>query len=161
MEKLRVAYTLMVIFSIFFSISSASAQELSVEEIVEKANLAAYYAGDDGKADVKMTITDKNGNERSREFTILRKNIKAVFDLGSEDFLVCLKGNAGSDFGAFAYHGQLAHGPAALIALMVNFAVTLDLYLQPLRKRVNHTHAYAVQTPGNLIHTVVKFASGV
>ena len=56
-------------------LTSVSAQELSVDEIVNKANLAAYYAGNDGKADVKMVITDKNGQERTREFTILRKTI--------------------------------------------------------------------------------------
>ncbi|MCP4405387.1 MAG: outer membrane lipoprotein-sorting protein [bacterium] len=55
----------------------SSAQELSVGEIVEKANLASYYAGEDGKGDVKMTITDQNGNERTREFTILRKTVEA------------------------------------------------------------------------------------
>ncbi len=77
MKTLRVTWTCMVVFSIFAGISSVFAQDLSVEEIVEKANLAAYYAGEDGKADVEMSIRDKNGNERTREFTILRKNIEA------------------------------------------------------------------------------------
>ncbi|PID55875.1 outer membrane lipoprotein-sorting protein [candidate division KSB3 bacterium] len=56
--------------------SSFAAQDLGIDEIINKANLAAYYAGDDGKADVKMVITDKNGQERTREFTILRKDSK-------------------------------------------------------------------------------------
>ena len=43
-----------------------------VHEIVNKANLAAYYQGDDGKATVKMTITNKQGQERKREFNIFR-----------------------------------------------------------------------------------------
>ena len=53
-------------------LTSVSAQELSVDEIVNKANLAAYYATN-GKADVKMVITDKNGQERP-EITIFTKD---------------------------------------------------------------------------------------
>lgn len=44
----------------------------SAEEIVEKANRAAYYAGKDGRADITMTITAPDGSTRSREFTMLR-----------------------------------------------------------------------------------------
>jgi outer membrane lipoprotein-sorting protein len=43
-----------------------------VKEIVERANRVAYYQGADGKADVAMTITDKQGRKRTRKFTILR-----------------------------------------------------------------------------------------
>ncbi len=49
---------------------------LTVEEIVDKANKTAYYAGGDGKSDVSMVITDSRGRERFREFTILRLNIE-------------------------------------------------------------------------------------
>jgi len=56
----------------------ASAQEAeavpSVDEIVQRANQMAYYQGLDGKSAVSMKITDKNGNVRTREFIILRKN---------------------------------------------------------------------------------------
>ena len=52
------------------------AQEMGVEEIVEKANLAAYYAGADGIADVHMLITDAQGRERVREFRILRLTVE-------------------------------------------------------------------------------------
>ncbi|HOQ91278.1 MAG TPA: outer membrane lipoprotein-sorting protein, partial [Candidatus Hydrogenedentes bacterium] len=47
----------------------------SVDEIVKKTNHVAYYQGKDGRARVKMTITDKQGNTREREFTILRRNM--------------------------------------------------------------------------------------
>ncbi len=47
-----------------------------VERIVNKANLAAYYQGKDGKAKVKMTITNKRGQKRFREFIVLRKDLK-------------------------------------------------------------------------------------
>ncbi len=46
-----------------------------VSEIVEKANRAAYYAGDDGRAEVTMTITDGKGGTRTRDFTLLRLNV--------------------------------------------------------------------------------------
>lgn len=46
-----------------------------VNTIVNKANLAAYYQGEDGKAKVKMTITNKQGQKREREFIILRKDV--------------------------------------------------------------------------------------
>lgn len=56
-----------------------------VAEIVEKANLAAYYAGDDGKARVSMTITDTQGRQRTRQFVILRKDVQ---DGGEQKFFV-------------------------------------------------------------------------
>lgn len=61
--------------------------ELSVDQIVSKANEAAYYAGDDGQADVKMVITDSNGGTREREFRILRKNTGE----GTQKFYVYFK----------------------------------------------------------------------
>ena len=57
----------------------------SVEEIVNKANLAAYYQGQDGKAKVHMTITDAQGRTREREFVILRRDEK---DGGDQKFYV-------------------------------------------------------------------------
>ncbi len=55
----------------------AGAEALNADEIVNKANLVAYYAGDDGRAEVTMTITDSQGRERLRQFILLRKNIEA------------------------------------------------------------------------------------
>src|SRR3989338_5498673 len=54
--------------------TSVTAQEIGVEQIVEKANSVSYYAGKDGLADVKMTITDAQGRARNRELRILRLN---------------------------------------------------------------------------------------
>jgi len=45
-----------------------------VDEIVHRANLAAYYQGKDGRAQVQMTITDKQGRERERRMIILRRD---------------------------------------------------------------------------------------
>jgi outer membrane lipoprotein-sorting protein len=53
-----------------------AAQDLTdIAEIVQRANLAAYYAGDDGRARVRMTITDGSGQERVREFVLLRSEV--------------------------------------------------------------------------------------
>ena len=54
--------------------TAAGRAELSVDEIIKKANEASYYAGKDGRADVKMTDDDGKGGQRVREFTILRLN---------------------------------------------------------------------------------------
>jgi len=56
--------------------SAAAAAEPSVDEIVEKANLAAYYQGNDGRASVHMVITDSQGRTRERKFVILRRDVK-------------------------------------------------------------------------------------
>ena len=63
-----------------------NAQEpMTVDQIVEKANLVAYYGGNDGTARVHMIITDKQGRTRERDFTILRKDIQ---DGGEQKFYV-------------------------------------------------------------------------
>ena len=46
----------------------------SVDQIVQKANRVAYYQGQDGRAQVSMTITDAQNRQRQREFTILRRD---------------------------------------------------------------------------------------
>ena len=63
---------LTMVFS--FLAIAAYAEDLTVDEIVKKANLVAYYAGGDGIADVAMTIADSQNRERIREFRILRLN---------------------------------------------------------------------------------------
>jgi outer membrane lipoprotein-sorting protein len=46
----------------------------SVEEIVNRTNYVSYYQGHDGRAQVKMAIVSSGGQERNREFTILRRD---------------------------------------------------------------------------------------
>ena len=45
---------------------------LTVEQVVLETNRVAYYQGFDGKARIKMTITDDQDRQRNRELTILR-----------------------------------------------------------------------------------------
>lgn len=53
----------------------ARAQDLTdVDTIIDRANKAAYYAGNDGRSEVRMTITDSQGRQRRRQFVILRKD---------------------------------------------------------------------------------------
>lgn len=63
----------------------AAAQQPDVSEIVERANNAAYYAGDDGRAEARMRIVDDQGRTQTRQFTILRRDES---DGGDQDFLV-------------------------------------------------------------------------
>jgi len=65
--------------------SSAAQETPDVQTIVAKANVVAYYQGDDGKAKVNMTITNKQGQKRQREFVILRKDVK---DGGDQNYFV-------------------------------------------------------------------------
>lgn len=66
--------------------STAHAQDLEdVGAIIEQANLAAYYAGQDGRALMRLTITDAQGRERIRQFTILRRD---QADAGDQDYAV-------------------------------------------------------------------------
>ena len=62
-----------------------SADVPDVQTIVNKANVVAYYQGNNGKARVKMTITDKRGQRRNREFIILRQD---VADGGDQNYFV-------------------------------------------------------------------------
>ena len=65
--------------------ATGNAADLSIDEIVHRANLASYYGGNDGRAEVAMTIKDAQGRERSREFVILRRD---VTDGGDQQFYV-------------------------------------------------------------------------
>ncbi len=62
-----------------------SSNSISVEEIVNKANLASYYSGKSGSAKTSMVITDKQGRKRNRKFSILRYDNK---DGGEQKFYV-------------------------------------------------------------------------
>lgn len=53
--------------------SAATAQDAA--ELVQKSLNAYLYPGEDGKAEISMTITDAGGGERNREMVMVRKNI--------------------------------------------------------------------------------------
>ena len=62
----------------------ASAEEPSVDEVVERTNRVAYYQGRDGRARVKMTISDAQDRTRSRAFVILRRDDEIEGDLSDK-----------------------------------------------------------------------------
>jgi outer membrane lipoprotein-sorting protein len=84
--------TLMLIVAGIFAMGFAAAADdpaaeklTDVNVIVEKANVVAYYQGEDGRAKVTMKITDKQGQVRQREFIILRKDVR---DGGDQKYFV-------------------------------------------------------------------------
>jgi outer membrane lipoprotein-sorting protein len=78
----RIAVTLVSIFLV----TTSPAEELTdADEIIARADLAAYYAGDDGRSEVRMIITDGQGREQRRQFTVLRRDVE---DAGDQQFLV-------------------------------------------------------------------------
>ena len=70
MNKIRI-FWIMVAITLLATVNLTAA-ELTADEVVAKANQAAYYAGKDGRAAVKMTISDSRGGSRQRAFTLLR-----------------------------------------------------------------------------------------
>ena len=66
---------ILVLSAALFMTVNLSAQDKDTDaatEIMKKAHLNLFYAGDDGLAEVTMTIVNSKGKERIREFTMLR-----------------------------------------------------------------------------------------
>lgn len=59
------------------------AQETSALDVMNEVHKNFYYAGDGGKAKVEMTLTDKKGRSRVREFWMLRTDIE---DMGDQNY---------------------------------------------------------------------------
>ncbi len=70
-------------------LATAAADEAAptVDEIVQRANHVAYYQGKDGRAQVEMVITDSQGRERQRNFTILRRDASDSEDIANRGYL--------------------------------------------------------------------------
>lgn len=61
---------------LLFHCPGVLAQGLSAEEAVRRANEVLFYSGNDFKAKVHMRLVSKEGAERVRELTMLRKNVQ-------------------------------------------------------------------------------------
>ena len=70
MKRITMLLALTILIFGLTIVANTVAQD--VDEIVKKSHLAYYYAADDGVADVTMTITDRRGKERVKEFIMLR-----------------------------------------------------------------------------------------
>ncbi|WP_067863743.1 outer membrane lipoprotein-sorting protein [Neptuniibacter marinus] len=71
------------VLSVFKNVYAADLT--NADEIVSKANLVSYYAGNDGRSEARMLIKDAQGREQKRQFTILRRDRE---EGGEQDFLV-------------------------------------------------------------------------
>ncbi len=68
-----------------FSRVSASETDTTARELLDSVHKTYYYAAEGGKAHVKMTLTDKKGRTRVREFWMLRTDIE---DMGDQNYYV-------------------------------------------------------------------------
>lgn len=59
----------------FFSCPDVQAQALSSDEVVARAHQVLFYPGNDMWAKLRMRLVTKEGSERLREMTMLRKNL--------------------------------------------------------------------------------------
>lgn len=89
----RMIWAMIIVMGVLLPIFAANETKPSKEvpdvaTIVNKANLVAYYQGDDGKAKVKMVITNKQDQKREREFIILRKDVN---DGGDQKYFLCFQ----------------------------------------------------------------------
>lgn len=85
--KIAIATTLLtlVLNSVVYNADAAITQSVNVDEIVQEAEKAAYYSGEDGIADARMLIIDAQGRKQMRQFTILRRDIT---DNGDQQMMV-------------------------------------------------------------------------
>jgi hypothetical protein len=70
---------------LLFPLSAIAADLTDANEIVDRANKAAFYSGDDGRAVTRMTIVDEQGRKQLRQFTIIRHDVE---DGGDQKYLV-------------------------------------------------------------------------
>ena len=72
------------------ALANQNGNNIDVAEIVNKAEQAAYYAGNDGRSMARMLIVDEQGRKQMRQFTILRKDVlnDAGADTGDQRMLV-------------------------------------------------------------------------
>ena len=67
---------LVLLLTFLGSFPSFGQEKPPVEGIVAKSHLVSYYSGDDMRAKVLMRLIRKEGSERIRELTMLRKDLK-------------------------------------------------------------------------------------
>lgn len=106
MKKL---FFLTLSLALIASLSIAQDAALTVNEIVNKANVTAYYQGRSGRAKVSMSIVDSQGRERTRELTILRLDLEPEDDdsdtfMGDQKFYVYFERPADVSRTAYLVH---------------------------------------------------------
>jgi outer membrane lipoprotein-sorting protein len=80
-----IVVTLLISMGLGFAAAARAAETPDVQTLVSKANIVAYYQGNDGKSTVRMVITSKQGQTRERLFNIVRKDVQ---DGGDQNYFV-------------------------------------------------------------------------
>src|SRR5262245_2499696 len=90
----------------------------------------------------------------------LGENVEA--ELSSfEDLGIGLKSDPGAALLGVSNFRQASLRLATLVALLINFAVALDLDLQSFRQSIDDRNAYTVKTTGNLVRSFIELATRV
>ena len=85
---MRTVSQILILVFMSLAVSTASASTNDANEIMKNSHLAYYYAANDGVAEVTMTLIDKKGKERNREFSMLRLDIE---DGGNQKYYTYFK----------------------------------------------------------------------
>jgi outer membrane lipoprotein-sorting protein len=85
MTVYKTRFSITATLALFLSAGAQAEALTDADTIVEKANLASYYAGADGRSEVRMIIKDAQGRQQRRQFTVLRRDLE---DGGDQQFLV-------------------------------------------------------------------------
>ncbi|MCL7488695.1 MAG: outer membrane lipoprotein-sorting protein [Desulfobulbaceae bacterium] len=83
MKKYILALGLLLFCGVLAWPPAGAAEIPDVEEIVDRANRVAYYAGEDFRASVRMVISDAQGRTRERQLIMLRRDVN---DGGEQQF---------------------------------------------------------------------------
>jgi len=78
-------HLLLVLTALALAFAAKAEPLTNADEIIGRANLASYYAGADGRSEVRMIISDAQGRKQRRQFTVLRRDIE---EGGDQQFLV-------------------------------------------------------------------------
>lgn len=68
------------ITAVLLASATTSQANQAARDLMSDSHLAYYYAADGGAARVTMTLTDKNGRTRERQFWILRRDVDDMGD---------------------------------------------------------------------------------
>jgi outer membrane lipoprotein-sorting protein len=85
MPRIKLDNAFWIIAAILSATSAVGETLTDADTIVAQANLSSYYAGQDGRSDVRMLIRDAQGREQRRQFVVLRRDVEEGAD---QDFLV-------------------------------------------------------------------------
>ena len=61
-------------------VTAGAAVAEDADQLMKDSHMAYYYAADGGHAKVEMTVVDKKGRERVREFWMLRRDVEDMGD---------------------------------------------------------------------------------